>query len=74
MSDVCSPVSIIAPLGRIDHNSVLFSFQKINSQNQHNKVIIRQGNVSEQRAFSEWLTKVKGMRQYIFLLFHWKNF
>ena len=64
MSDVCSPVSIIAPLGRSDHNSVLFSLQKINRQNQHNKVIIRQGNVSAKRAFSEWLTKVNWLGLY----------
>ena len=64
MSDVCSPVSIIAPLSRSDRNSVLFSLQKINRQNQHNKVIIRQGNVSAKRAFSEWLTKVNWLGFY----------
>ena len=47
-----------------DHNSVLFSLQKINRQNQHNKVIIRQGNVSAKRAFSEWLTKVNWLSLY----------
>jgi hypothetical protein len=64
MSDVCSPVSIIAPIGHSDHNSVLFSLQKINRQNQYNKVIIRQGNVSAKRAFSEWLTKVNWLGLY----------
>jgi hypothetical protein len=64
MSDVCSPVSIIAQLGRSDHNSVLFSIQKINRQNLHNKVIIRQGNASAKHAFSEWLTKVNWLGLY----------
>ena len=64
MSDVCSPVSIIAPVGRSDHNSVLFSLQKINRQNQHNKVIIRQGNVSAKHAFSESRTKVNWLGLY----------
>jgi hypothetical protein len=36
----------------------------INRQNQHNKVIIRQGNVSAKRAFSEWLTKVNWLGLY----------
>ena len=57
-------ISTGAPLGRSDHNSVLFSLQNINRQNQHNKEIIRQGNVSAKRAFSEWLTKVNWLGLY----------
>ena len=65
MSYFCSPASIIAPLFRNDHNSVLFSLQKINRQNQHdNKVTIRRGNASAKRAFREWLTKVNWLSLY----------
>ncbi len=53
MSDFCPQVNVIAPLGRSDHNSVLFTLEKTNCQNQCNKVIIRRGNARAKRDFNE---------------------
>ena len=64
MSDFCPQVNVIAPLGRSDHNSVLFTLEKTNCQNQSNKVIIRRGNARAKRDFNEWLTRINWLDLY----------
>ncbi len=64
MSDFCPQVNVIAPLGRSDHNSVLFTLEKTNCQNQCNKVTIRRGNARAKRDFNEWLTRINWLDLY----------
>ncbi len=64
MSDFCPQVNVIAPLGRSDHNSVLFTLEKTNCQNQCNKVIIQRRNARAKRDFNEWLTRINWLDLY----------
>ena len=56
MSDFCNIPLVIPPVGRSDHNSVLFSYKEGSTKNAHTKVKIRQGNNAAKTAFGKWLT------------------
>ena len=69
MSDFCSPVEVIPPVGHSDHKSVLqvCTLQKAHVRNQYIKVDARRGKASAKQAFGEWLTRVNWTSIYIVL-------